>query len=216
MKKIIYLLSGVFVLLLESTNAQSNKTSPSGSSSNGQCYDENSRILNIGIGFGARYYSYGQGSSYTYRSTPALSLSYEQAIKEKLGPGYLGVGGYFGYQRATFKYDDLYFNGTKYYYRHSWNYTVISARAAYHLDILNIKNAEAYFGVILGLRFQSYKYETNSIDPNKNFYQLDDRSVYPSYSLFVGGRWYFKPKIALFGELGYGISYLTAGLSFKF
>jgi hypothetical protein len=212
MKKVIYLILASFFLLSSLTKAQSNKST----SSNAKCFDENSHILNIGIGFGPRYYSYGRGGGYTYRSTPAISLSYEQAIKEKLGPGYLGVGAYFGYQRASFTYDDYFYNNTKYYYKHSWNYTLIAARAAYHLDILNIENAELYFGAILGLRFQSYKYETNSIDPNRDLYQLNNRAVYPSYSLFVGGRWYFKPKIALFGELGYGISYITGGLSFKF
>ena len=214
MKKVICLIVGSFFLLGGLTKAQGNKNMSS--SSTAKCFDENSRILNIGIGFGARYYSYGNRSGYTYRATPALSLSYEQAIKQKVGPGYLGIGGYLGYQRASSKYDNYYYNNTKYYYKHSWSYALIAIRSAYHLDFLNTENAEAYFGAVIGLRFQTYSYETNSPDPNKNIYELSDSWIYPSYSLFVGGRWYFKPKIALFGELGYGISYLTGGLSFKF
>jgi hypothetical protein len=40
--------------------------------------------------------------------------------------------------------------------------------------------------------------------------------VYPAYTVFGGARWYFVKNIALFGEAGYGISYLTGGFSFKF
>jgi len=209
-------------LFLIGTHVQAQKkkdktTSSSSSSSGAKCFDEGSHILNVGIGFGGgRYYSYGGLAGYSYRVSPAFSLSYEQALKKKVGPGYLGLGAYFGYQTAHLQYDNYYYNGNKYYYRHSWNYMLISARGAYHLDLLNAEKGELYFGAIIGIRFQTYKYESNSIDPNKKFYQLNSSSVYPSYSAFIGGRYYFAPKVAAFAEIGYGISYLTAGISFKF
>lgn len=34
--------------------------------------------------------------------------------------------------------------------------------------------------------------------------------------LFVGGRYYFKPSIGVFAELGYDHTYLKAGLAVKF
>jgi hypothetical protein len=219
MKKIVYLVALLFILMSGLTKAQraSGIKYSSYSASTNKCFNEDSRILNIGIGFGGgRYYNYGSALGYTYRTSPAFSLTYEQSLKQKVGPGHLGVGAYFGYQRASFKYDDYFYAGTRYYYKHNWNYMLISARGAYHLDVLNTHNAELYFGAIVGLRLQTYNYETNSIDPNSSFYELSDRVIYPSYSLFVGGRWYFAPKVALFAEAGYGISYLTAGLSFKF
>ena len=76
--------------------------------------------------------------------------------------------------------------------------------------------AEVYGGVLLGLRIQTYKYETNNPDPNALDYRLHSGSVYPTISVFAGARWYFVKKVALFGEIGYGISYLNAGVSFKF
>jgi len=37
-----------------------------------------------------------------------------------------------------------------------------------------------------------------------------------AYSLYGGARYYFSENLAVFGELGYGISYLTVGLALRF
>jgi hypothetical protein len=218
MKKIFYVFFILLILSNKETIAQNKKNNSSNSSSSGLgCFNETSKIINLGIGFGgSSYYSYNKGIGYSYHSSPAFSLSYEQALSKKLGPGYLGVGGYLGYQSAYLQYDNYYYNNTQYYYRHNWKYMLISARAAYHLDFFNKEKAELYFGAVAGFRYQSYSYETNSTDPNRYDNQLTNSSLNPSFSLFVGGRWYFAKQIALFGEAGFGISYLTLGLSFKF
>ena len=39
-----------------------------------------------------------------------------------------------------------------------------------------------------------------------------------SYAVFgahLGLRYYFNPNIAIFGEVGYGVGYITAGVAFK-
>ena len=92
---------------------------------------------------------------------------------------------------------------------------MIAARGAYHWDVLNKKNAEIYAGGIIGIRIHSYTFSSNDPDPDYN-YRLSQGSAYTAYSLFAGARWYFADHVALFGEVGYGISYLTGGLSFKF
>ncbi|MBA3680707.1 MAG: hypothetical protein H0W73_06020 [Bacteroidetes bacterium] len=204
-----------FLVTTTFANAQDNKSSSS--SSGGQCFDESTKIINIGVAFGGYYYRYNRGLGYTYRITPAINLSYEQALKNKVGPGFIGLGAYFGYQHASLRYNDYYYNGNQYYYRHSWNYMLISLRGAYHADALNFEEGEVYFGATVGVRLQTYNYESNSLDPNKDNYQISGGSVYPSSSVFVGGRWYFTNKIGVFGEISYGYSYpyLTAGLSIK-
>lgn len=186
-----------------------------------KCFNENTHIINLGVGFGGRsYYSRYSGVNVTrYGTTPAISLTYEQALPKKLGPGYLGIGAYFGFQRSYYEYDNGYYdpflNYNTYYYRHNWNYYMIAARAAYHWDVLNAKNAEVYAGAIVGVRFQTHNYKTN--DPGgKDPYPLSQSSVYPAYSAFAGARWYFVPSVGLFAEVGYGISYATVGFSFKF
>ena len=181
-----------------------------------KCFNESTHILNLGVGFGSRsYHSLYLGGGYSYGITPAFSLTYEQAYPKKLGPGYLGVGAYFGFQHEYYKYDYAYLFSNTYYYHHSWNYYMVAARGAYHWDVLNAKNAEVYAGVIIGLRFQTHHYETN--DPsNKDPYSYTQSFAYPAYSAFAGARWYFAKNFGLFAEVGYGISYATGGFSIKF
>lgn len=182
--------------------------------SGSKCFNENTKVLNAGIGFGTGYYNAYRGGYYTSRVSPAFSLSYEQALSKKLGPGFLGLGAYLGYQSATSKYDHDYYGGNYYYYEHKWKNFLVAARGAYHLDFLNSERAEVYAGLIAGLRIQTYQYETNNPDPYTNN-KLNQGSVYPVASLFAGARWYFVPNVGVFGEVGYGISYATLGLSFK-
>jgi hypothetical protein len=215
MKRIITATLSLIVLLNVSTSsAQNGKNNASSNAAGAHCFDGSSKVLNLGVGFGGSYYHYNRGHGYSYRQTPAFSLTYEQALKEKAGPGFIGLGGYLGYQTARYRYDYGYDNNN-YYYQHRWNYIVLAVRGAYHLDVLNTEKAELYFGAIAGLRIQTYKYETNDDGPFRYQNRETGGSVYPALSLFVGGRWYFKPNIGLFGEVGYGISYLTLGLSFK-
>ena len=196
------------------------KTESSHSNNQALCFDGNSKIINLGIGFGGiNYYSNYNSSGWGYKTSPAFSLSYEQALPEKVGPGYLGLGIYFGFQSSnstrTYYWDKNGYN-SNYYYRYTWNNYMIAARGAYHLDALNSEKAELYFGLLAGLRIQTYKYEHNNPDPNRDNYSISNSSIYPAYSLFIGGRYYFSKNIAVFAEFGYGISYLTAGVSFKF
>lgn len=211
------LLSALLILLVLTSQAQSGKKveSREAASSGAKCFDESSKVINLGVGFwGGNYYRYGKGGGYSYGRSPALSLSYEQALPKKIGPGLLGLGVYLGYQTFYSRYNDWYYNGNQYYYKHNWTHMFVAARGAYHADALTTDKGELYFGAVLGLRFQKYSYESNNLD-NREF-ELRERSVYPGYSLFVGGRYYLTDNIGLFAELGYGISYLTAGVSLKF
>jgi hypothetical protein len=196
----------------EKTNQKQVKTAAEG----GGCFDESTHILNVGVGFGRNhYYTTYKGAGYHSGSTPAFSFSYEQPWPKRLGPGYLGVGAFLGFQHAYFNYDYYYPFSNTYYYHHTWNYYMVAGRAVYHWDVLNAENAEVYAGVIAGLRFQTHHYETN--DPGKHDpYSYAEGLVYPSYSVFAGARWYFAKSVAVYGEVGYGISTATVGLSFKF
>jgi hypothetical protein len=180
------------------------------------CFDEQTHIINVGAGFGSRsYHTLYRGSSSSYLRTPAISLSYEHPFPKKLGPGFLGIGAYLGFQHEYNRYNGSNIVNSNYYYHHTWNHYMVAARAAYHWDFLNKKNAEVYAGAIVGVRIETHSYESN--DPGSNDpYSYSQGSVYPAYTVFGGARWYFVKNIALFGEAGYGISYLTGGFSFKF
>ncbi len=196
---------------------EKNKSEKAAPASGEKCFDENTHIINLGLGFGGgNYYHGAYGGSYSANRSPAFSLSYEQSLKKRIGPGYIGVGAYAGFQTARYRYN--YYNdnnGNYYYYEHKYNYTMIAARGAYHWDVLNSKKAEVYAGAVIGVRIQTYTYTSNDPDP-KYYNRLNEGAAYPAYSLFAGARWYFAGHVALFGEVGYGISYLTGGISFKF
>lgn len=204
----------------EKEDVKEKEKNNSSSDTKERCYDENTHIINLGVGLGGgNYYSGYRGYGHSYKVSPAFSLSYEQAYPKKLGPGYLGLGAYVGFQSASstynYYYDDNGYEGN-YYYKHSWRNFMIAARGAYHLDFVNAEKAELYAGLLAGLRIQSYNYESDNPDPKYYNYRYTGSNVFPTYSLFVGARWYFVPKVALFAEAGYGISYITGGFSFKF
>jgi hypothetical protein len=221
MKKALLFVAGLIVLcMITNANVISNDNPRKilkANESQGKVFDENTRLINLGVGFGSGYYSsYGLGSGYVYHSTPALSLSYEQAYPKKLGPGFLGVGIYLGYQHASSRFNGYYYKGDQFYYEHNWNYYVAAARGVYHWDVLNTKNAEVYGGMIVGFRISTYSYKTNNTDPDAKLYQRHDSGISPVASLLAGARWYFVSNVALFGEVGYGISYIKGGFTFKF
>ena len=90
---------------------------------------------------------------------------------------------------------------------------MVDGRAAYHWDVLNSGKAEVYAGVLIGVRINTYTYDDN--DPYTD-HEIGNSFLNPGYSAFAGARYYFTKNIAVYGELGYGVSYATGGLSFKF
>ncbi|MFY9307548.1 MAG: hypothetical protein WAQ28_00725 [Bacteroidia bacterium] len=174
-----------------------------------KCFDENTRLINVGIGLGRHYYV--PLSTYSSFTSPSFCISYEQPWPKRIGPGYLGVGGYAGYQNAHYK--SL---SSGYYYEHNWNYIMLTGRAAYHWDVLNSEKAEVYAGSLVGIRAQLYNYQTNDLTPNGNIYKYSrGGGAFPVFTMFAGARWYFAKNIAVYGEAGSGISYITGGITFR-
>jgi hypothetical protein len=215
MRRTIHYLSLIFILTSLVSYSQSKNKKNTAASTGSKCFDASSKIINVGVGFwGSNYYRYGRGGVYSYHSIPAFSLSYEQALP-KLGPGYLGVGAYLSYQKFWWRYDGYYYQNNKYYYTHNWTYMYVAARAAYHAEALMTDKAELYFGLSLGVLINKYNFVTNAPDQDVYYNEYHQRSIYPAAALFVGGRAYLTPKFALFAELGYGMSWLTGGISIK-
>jgi hypothetical protein len=215
MKKIallfVALSTGVFVTASEAEGSFNLKSSSSGE----KCFDENSHLINLGISFGGvGYYKYVGG---TYRRSPIFNFSYEQPWKQKIGPGFLGVGAYASFQTQYYArversaYDWQFYN-----YESHWTHITVAGRAVYHWDVLNSERAEVYGGVIIGVRMNLYRYETNDPNPSKKNYELANSFAYPAWGAFVGARWYFVKNVALYAEAGHGVSNVNAGLTIKF
>lgn len=215
MKKISLMASAILFSIAVSAS-EPLKTKKSASSSGGQCFDENSHVIGLGVSFGGvGYYKYGPGGSYT--RTPNFNITYEQPWKDRIGPGFLGVGAYASFQSDNYRYNYISgYDGRAYFYEHHHNYITVAGRAAYHWDVLNKDKAEVYGGVIIGARLSLYAYETNDPNPNRDTYRIANSFAYPAWGVFAGARWYFVKNVALFAEVGHGISYGTAGVNFKF
>lgn len=156
-------------------------------------------VANLGVGFG--WYSYAFGAT----SLPAFSLSLEKGLKEVQNIGPLSIGGIVGYKHASYAYSSIYDYG--------WNDIIIAARGALHYDLFKSSKVDTYGGVALGVRLQNYSYFIYNL--NGVGEKAHTNYTHGLFALYLGGRYFFSEKVAAFGELGYGLGYLTLGLSFK-
>jgi opacity protein-like surface antigen len=93
------------------------------------------------------------------------------------------------------------------------------ARFGYHPNF-GVKNLDVYANAGMGLYVRSWKGEGKpnvSDDPDFPNINEDDSESKVSFSLTVGGRYFFTNNIGIFAEVGLGpLSALTAGLALKF
>ncbi len=172
---------------------------------NAQPFEVGTNVLGLGVGLGGHYAAWSSG----YSSTPAIGISYDHGFKEGLGPGVIGIGGYFGYKSTSYHYNYLYSN---YYYDEKWTYLIFGFRGTYHYNFDLDDNLDLYGGLMLSFNNLSYKETSN--DPY-HIYNSGNYNSYIDLTLFIGGSYYFTDKIAGFMEFGYGIAYWTVGIDFK-
>jgi hypothetical protein len=165
-----------------------------------QTFKNGDMVGNLGLGFG--WYSYGYGVT----SLPAISLSLEKGIKDLENIGPLSIGGIVGYKHASYS---GYIGGD-----FGWNDIIIAARGAIHYDLFKVDKLDTYGGVALGVRLESYDYYIYNL--SGNYEKAHTNYTHGLFAIYVGGRYYFSDKFAAFGELGYGLGYLTLGISYKF
>lgn len=164
-----------------------------------QQFIHGTNVVSAGIGLGSSLGSFHYGSQ-----TPALSLQYERGVWEVGGPGLISLGGYAGMK--SYKYAG---SG----YSEKWGYTIIGIRSAYHYNGIHSEKFDLYGGLMLSYNIVDYTFrddQGNHIDGGKNYGSA------AGLSLYAGGRYFFTQHVAAYAELGYGVSYLTLGLAFKF
>jgi hypothetical protein len=166
-----------------------------------QTFKAEDKVLNFGIGFGSNLHS---GSLYT-TTVPPLSVSFEYGLKVDGGPGVIGAGAFLGV--AGSKYENRY--GT-YTYGYKYTYTIIGLRGAYHLiDMVDL--LDVYGGAMAGYKVVS---ATATGNLPGGISDTADGSE-PSFTIFVGGRYYVATNIAVMAEIGFGVPYLNLGVAFK-
>ncbi|SMO33801.1 Outer membrane protein beta-barrel domain-containing protein [Saccharicrinis carchari] len=162
--------------------------------------------IGISIGIPSMY-----DHAYTKQS-PAISALYEYGISDKIGIGYIGVGGLLSLAGGEYNAPILSQSVS-----YKLSQTLIGPRAAYHFDMVDLtgnkdwQNLDVYSGAFLGLKFESAKYT----EPNTSK-KLKNNNTKLVTDLFAGIRYAFTPHIGAFGEIGFGVSYLSVGVSFRF
>jgi hypothetical protein len=149
-----------------------------------------------------------------------LAQSYQQGDKllnvgiglGTYGAGGIGFGGSFEYGiHDAISVGALAGYSGRSYFGSRWSVLTIGARGSYHFnELLNLDNdmIDLYAGLGLGYRNITWNYNGSGINDS-----------WGSGILFlghIGGKYYFKPNMAAFAELGSGFGTLQAGLAFKF
>lgn len=163
-----------------------------GTSGYSQYFKEKDQVINLGIGIGSALYGTGNTVSF-----PPLAASYEYGLKEGVGPGVVGIGGYLGIAASR---SELY----------KYTYTAIGVRGTYHVvDIAD--KLDLYGGLMLYYAIFGSKWYGG---PEVIKYKAD--ASHAAASIFVGARYYLSEQFALMGEIGYGFSTLSLGVAYKF
>lgn len=169
-----------------------------------QFFEKGTNVISAGVGLGGSFGSYSYGSQ-----TPALSLQYERGVWDIGGPGVISLGGYAGVK--SYKYSG---SSGPYSYSEKWNYTVIGVRSAYHYNGISNEKVDLYGGLMLSYNILSYKFKDNG--GSSSIYRGGSYGSNVGFSAYAGARYLFTENLGAFAELGYGVSYLTLGLAYKF
>ena len=190
MKRKLMLIAVVLLLGLTNVKAQ-------------DLFSKGAIAVNASIGLG-NYSGYNMG-------IPPLSLSADVGVIDNLigDNGSVGVGGYVGFATNSYTYNYY----SNYYYKATVTRMCFGVRGTFHYQ-LNDK-LDTYAGLMLGLYTYSYSYKDNyNDDYYKNYYSNLNHSDI-AFSAYVGTRYYFSRTMALNAEVGYGFTYISAGLTFK-
>jgi len=170
--------------------------------SNAQYLLKGTNVISGGIGIGSAIGTFSHSSQ-----SPGLNVQYERGVWDVPGPGVVSLGGYLGSKRYRYKNN---------IYTENWHYTVIGVTSAYHYNDLKrfnnkfLDKLDVYGGILLSWNILNYSNNYPS-----NYYHEDYKSNIEA-SLYVGGRYFFNDNFAVYTELGFGVSVLNIGASFKF
>jgi hypothetical protein len=145
----------------------------------------------LGLGYPGLYGTSGM---------PPIFVSFDHGIVTPFS-----VGGIVSYSTSSYSWAND--------YKWSYSYIFVGARGAYHFSsmIKDLKNIDVYGGLTLGYHIVSAKFDGK----DERLTPYNAGGSYFGFGFFVGGRYYFSPKLAATAELGYDIGYLKIGISYK-
>ncbi len=213
-KNILYLF--ISILTITQVNAQNNREAATA---------KGDFIFDIGIGFiGGHYKGYTTNWNYSNNAIKAQLPTFSIALQHAFWND-VTIGGQVAFNIFGNVHDVNQGNG---YYQHS-EYTqsnlYILGRGEYHFNRLIgwSPKYDLYAGALAGGRISSSA-ETNIYEgwgygqPGSWRNDYPNRLVSeagPAGGIFGGMRYYFTPRMAVYGEAGFGITALRAGLSWR-
>jgi len=210
-KSILLLTTTVFLSIAGTIKAQDDP-----------CFKVGGSAINLGVGVGntISYNSYYVGSGYyggyPYASvgaafTPAFTASYEYGIAH-VGIGIIGAGLEFGFQGTHANYVEP----GNYSEKQHWTTLAFSPRATYHFDVINKNKLDIYAIVQLNIYANGYTDKYTDLYNNSTTTSTSHSSVGVRPGIMAAIRYYFVPGFGVFSEIGYDISIIKAGITFKF
>jgi len=199
MKKVILL---AFALVSFSSAVFSQNSSSfyrsSYESRNSGSFDKSTSIISVGYGFpnvptnDFSYYGYGAGSRLAFG--PVYGKYEHGFLRDEVG-----LGGQIAFS----------FGKVKPYLNHV-NAFDIGVLGFYHFNkLIPVEKLDVYAGLGFTIRSVSYQFESGS-----GISDYNDTGVYAAFR--VGARYYVKPALGLFADLGYdNMSVLNFGATFK-
>lgn len=157
----------------------------------GAPFQKGDKIGQLGIGFGF-YGTYGSAGM------PPISAGFQYGIEDKIS-----IGGIMAYTTST---EDFGFNDS---YSWKYSYFLIGARGEYHF-LEDVENLDGYAGLTLGYTVVSVT------EPSGVLGNFSASGSYAFFGFHGGVRYYFNPRFAVFGEVGFGLGFITAGVAYKF
>ena len=150
-------------------------------------YMKGNNLIHGGLGFGL-------AGIFGDPTIPPITVGYETGFEEKISLG--GLAGFSGSSYTGPGWE--------------WKYTYIlfGVRGAYHF-LENNNTWDAYGGALLGYNIVSVS-ETGTAS-----FGFSAGASYMLFGFYGGGRYYLNPRLALYGELGYGVGFVTIGVAYK-
>ena len=141
---------------------------------------------------------------------PPVVIKSEYTLRNDIGPGSIAIGGHFSYD----SYKKTYISTTNATYGWKQSRTILGLTGTYSYRPLT--KLEVYGKLMIGWRFAKYNLTgewPETIDPKPGVSGLKKSGV--TGAVGIGSRYYIVDRIALFGELGYDVSYFIFGVSFN-
>ncbi len=155
-------------------------------------YNKGDKLVSIGIG-------YGFAGIYGSMTVPPITAGFQYGFEDKIS-----VGGLIGYTSSSYDFGNWFGEN----YSWTYSYILIAARGEYHF-LENSEKMDAYGGATVGYAITSVS------SPNGFHGSYSAGGSYMVGGVHVGLRYFLNPSVAIFGEVGYGVGYITAGAAFK-